>query len=497
MSPARARSARLAPLLVTLLALFALVLCSACEAILGLPASKDAPGDDAGDAGGDGATLEAAPPSDATCPADARDYYVTGDVPCAFPTITAALAAARQHPGFPRAIHVPAGTYTAPSETFPFDLRGGVSLVGASAAATRIVGAGPINRAIEGGGIGAAHLRGTLIVGDTAIASEIRNVTVSSNLPDKGAPGGVALDAFAILCDRGIAPTGATSTPGLVVDGVIVGRNYGVGIGVATSSSPKSGCTARVTSTTFQAGSWLGIQVGGCDGSASPARVALEVGDGTDKGKNAFENLGDYTSQYGGMYVADCVSALTVHGNDFIRGEAGIIFDQPADDGTVSVTGNHFFMQSSGGIRVKRGGTIAELSSNKFEQCDTAGVFLEDSAAHITRARSNVFVGNKRGIVVFRDTGLAGELDFGRPGDPGLNELRCNSDLNGGDGFDVGTFAPVVMKLYGNYWDHKPPTQLATEENGRDVAVRTDATIDVGDPRSATTPCPSTHTAGP
>jgi hypothetical protein len=472
------------------------LVCAACESILALPPSNDpVPGADGGDAA-------VAPAPDAAngadgdadaCPSAATDFYVKGGGACSFPTITAAVDAARRRAHYARTVHVPAGSYDAATERFPLDLRGGISLVGAGVDATTITGVGSMSHDAEGGGV-TGVFRATLVAGDTELTTEIRDIAVLSGL----ANGGVTNEVYGLLCDRGTASDadGPQPPPSLIVDRMSFGGPYGGAFKATTSTTPRSGCNARVTSTTFRKGSWVGAVVGGCDGAPiAPPRVAVEVGDGVDAHKNTFDGLGKGDGMGAGLYIGDCVASLTVRTNEFVRGEAGIAFDQPGQDGTLSILGNHFVGQSMGGVQMRRLNRLGEVSNNVFEQCRGAGIWVWSASAQIARARNNRFIGNSAGVR-FDTGGKGGSFDFGTSDDPGLNELRCNSDA-AKSGADVAVFAPGKLSFFGNLWDHAPPTAGSAFVDGLDLFAADGVTVDVGGAKPSTSACPASHVEGP
>src|SRR5262249_19880671 len=156
-------------------------------------------------------------------------FYVTSaGGACTFTTITAAIAAAVQSSAATRTIHVAPGTYGT-GETFPLDLRGGISLVGDGAHPTDtiIVGAAGLPHGVAGGSVGINPIV-TLAVGDVARESRVENVRILS--------GGDAHDAVGILCDRGTG--GTASPPNLIVDNVRIEPGYAADIQVGDSAVP-------------------------------------------------------------------------------------------------------------------------------------------------------------------------------------------------------------------------------------------------------------------
>jgi hypothetical protein len=426
---------------------------------------------------------------------------VNGTGACAFSTITAAAAAARASRAGSRTIHVAAGVYSDPAETFPIDLRGGISLEGEGAAKTSIVGVGQMKRVEGGGEPGAARV--TIRTGDPVVLAHIAKVGIFSNVP-ASAENKDDISLYGIFCDQGNAVAGSSTQPppNLVVDGVTVGAAYGAGIFVSNSTTPNSvGCNARITSTTFEATNLVGVRAGKCDKTTSSAEVALELGDGVNG--NTFNGVGsDNGWSYGAAWIEGCTARFVARGNQFNTGVGGIIIAPMIDipSGNFSITGNHFVGQAQGGIHISHAAAVQEISSNVFESCRVAGVWVENGGAQILKARDNVFAGNSRGLWI-EQYDIKGVFDFGTQGQPGRNEFRCNSDSSSPVGFDLGieaTASPgATLSFVGNHWDHTPPTSSSVASNGLDVFVTTNAVPDLGGAQPFTIACPNGGTAGP
>jgi hypothetical protein len=485
-----------------------------CGAILGADFGglHGAPIDAGVDAGLADARLPEVPrdgESDATSDADAAcvdptELYVGSAGPCVFPSITVAIAyahrlqAARETT---RTIHVGPGVYSAArGETFPLDLRDGISLVGDSPSTTVIEGVGPYDHGAEGGAFGAAPLMLTLLAGHATLPTRVANLRLASQAT-------AAQYVIGVFCDRGNAVgSGPPPGPSLVVDGLQIGSGYEVGVVVTSSEVPALGCNALITGSTFEAGSWVGVEVGGCAGPNKVAYSSAEIGQGDVAAhvSNTFDHVGKGDGSHEVLDLWSCVSSLSVRGNRFVEGEAAVMLG--SDDLHVTVEGNDFEHVAAGGI-VFQGPAIADsIANNRFVQLDVPAIWLQNAGAQILSARGNTFFSNQY-AVRFEPVGtFGGTFDFGTAASHGNNVFRCNANWPTGTwpstnvGYDVAQLAPAAnaVSLVGNAWDHAPPHASAQLANGQDVVLPPsgpaplvdDATID-------TDPCPPGDTAGP
>jgi hypothetical protein len=462
----------------------------ACSSILGLPNEAPDPSDagseaaaqtaiDAAD-GADAPTALDAGTKDSQAIADAADaascgsnptnFYVLGKVPCSFPTITEAVAAARKWPGTARTIHVPAGVFSDPQEKFPLDLRGGISLEGAGTPDTTIHGIGDFDHGIEGGGRPGAA-RATILTGDPTLPSHVSGLRILSGTNAVVGDSGNR-STYGVFCDRGNAVAAAATqpTPNLAIDKITVGASYGAGVVISNSSIPSSGCNARVTSSVFEATNWIGVAVGGCDSNAASSQMALELGHDATTG-NTFNNVGEDHGNYGAVWVDGCTASFVARNNKINRGSAGILIEPYADPaipaGKYLILENQFDSQASAGLRIDHSATIQEVSNNLFQGSDEGGIFVGYGAAQILKARGNTFLGNEFGVQIDSHGGLiTGKFDFGTTAEAGGNHFRCNAFKSGGGGNDVaivGATSGSLLSFDGNFWDHVPPTTSTTD----------------------------------
>src|SRR5262249_48892565 len=152
-----------------------------------------------------------------------------------------------------------------------------------------IKGLALLDHSSEGGALGVGPAaRTTIVAGATDAPSRIANVRIAST-------GGATDRVYGILCDRGnaVAPGRPQPPPNFVVDHVVFDNGFGSGLSAATSTTPKSGCNVRVTSSVFKgdsfAPSWVGVVAEACDPDPDRAFTALEIGDGNWDHRNTFQ----------------------------------------------------------------------------------------------------------------------------------------------------------------------------------------------------------------
>ncbi len=451
------------------------------------------------------------------------------------------MSAAQLSGAAARTIHVPAGTFTVPAETFPIDLRGGISLVGAGRA-TIVEGAGSTTFAAPQNVLGplsvAAQVQATLLVGDATKSSRLAALSIQP-------PAGQAIDGLeAIVCDRGNAGPSAPA-PNTLVSGVAI-AGFEVGVRVTTSGSgAQSGCNLDLGSSEVKNGSYGVVADGLADGTGAavqPVTVRLE--------NNTFLDIditgGGYPHVLNGAGLATCdaVTGVVVTGNRFAQdtmlGDWGIwaVRDGAYDTPGFDIENNEFGPLTNGGIWLWGNVTVDRLVNNRFHDISMAPAaengwlasgllvyadvgFQPGPFPLVRYARGNSFFANDVGVD-FRSAytalpGNAAGLDFGTAQDPGNNTFRCNSApavLAPAAGSDVRmefrTAVPVVaVPFEGNLWDHAPPSvstaSWTAAPPGTDVWL---AATDAGAPMGgsfdfangttvATPPCPPGRVAGP
>jgi hypothetical protein len=446
-------------------------------------------------------------------PSTARDFYVdhsaaTGS--CRFPTIAAALSAANAVPcNCARTIHLAPGTYsTATGESFPIELRGGVSIAGAGAASI-VTGTGAVNVSPPSNRMGAlssaSAIRATFLAGDVGATTSISSLSIVAPA------GGNSAGQEAIVCDRGNAATPAPA-PNTWISGVTL-RGFEAGVRVTWARPPQSssGCNALITSSTIRDGAYGVV----ADGRPALQPVSVRLGDSATDG-NMLLNF-DYSNQAfelggAGLVVCDAVTGVVVRGNTFAqetgaREDFGIwAFQTTYDQTGMDIEDNTFGpilnegIGLFGNVAVARfvHNTVQGVSMGTLPQYGWAGVGLSmgmfdiSGAPFIAYARGNTFVGNDIAVDFRSSTQPLSndptlQSDFGTASDPGGNEFRCNSvpanlaagGYPGGDvwmDLRVPTPSAVVVPFQGNVWDHAPPTLLfangtAPVPNGIDVMV--------------------------
>jgi hypothetical protein len=388
----------------------------------------------------------------------------TGSAACPLRTITAALDA----PGTPKVIHVARGTYDhALGERFPLVVRGAVSVVGAGAGETRIVGAGTLdNRAV--GGTLSDHTRdATMVVGDEVGPVRIADLGLG---PGPGHEGADNL-THGLVCDRGNlsrfdAPPPAAN---VVAERLEVGPGYLVDIVMGTQTRPRrSGCNFRLAGSRVRGGV-TGAMLVGCgttepDPVPVPVRLEAEGNIFSQQEPNALRSMNGM-----GIQVWDCVAELVVRKNFFEDLDNGVYVIRHSGtsrrDGApgpppMVIDDNSFRDVGAHGVWLDWGAELESLSGNTFSQVPAkwvssgAAVLLHaegGDAPAIRRARGNHFFKNRVAILV-QGEGPLPILDFGRPGDPGGNELVCN-----GAGLLVEQHGTRSWGFAGNAWDRAPP----------------------------------------
>ncbi|WP_394833400.1 protein kinase [Pendulispora rubella] len=429
--------------------------------------------------GGD--TVARPPPQIATVN-DVSDIYVdphaanggVGTKTSPLRTITAAISAASGLRAPARTIHVAEGRYSAATgETFPLVLRGGVSLSGAGAGATVIVGTGLVDTAGPGGTLyrGAVRAYATIVLGDETATTELRGISLQ--------PGeGMLAEHFGVVCDRGSVP--GSGSPNTFIEGVDFGPDFSVGLVASTITRPApSGCNARISGSTFHdlyTGIWaVGCGVGEHEGSSS---VSLEIGHDASPG-NLFARIHG-TKRDGGAIATWSCTSVRIEGNVVRESEIGIWMTrhavQPA--GYAAIRHNEFRDLSVMGLYMEGASSLDELTDNVFtgitsgsHPTPAAAVVLHAMVAkgfpRLRRARNNRIIENDTGVAVrskssWPSTNDGPMIDFGTSSDLGLNDFHCNARVSEGTGYDVIIDAPALAapqaSFVGNSWDHDPPT---------------------------------------
>ena len=436
---------------------------------------------------------------DNACDPDGRvvDFYVDPNADaggCVFPRITLALAAARMSTAPGRTIHVASGTYASSTgESFPLDLRGGISLVGADPSTTTLSGVGLVPQAPPHNALGSlaslSLVFASILVGDSAAATTISGLSMR--------PVGSSAGTEAILCDRGTAvlhpPAPNTTIRNVVIDG------FEIGVRATTSSDPPSGCNLLVTGGSRLQNGWFGAVADGLVGpdGLPQTYVSIQLGDGTESGGNTFRNFN--VSDTGtpmffngsGLATMTAVSGVSVRGNHFLQDSAGAgdigiwaLQDVPDAADALDIENNDFGPLTNSGITLQ-GYVTAQVIGNSFHDISmTPGYGFVAVGLNIlsqkrfgngfpvvTRVRSNTFFANDIGVTIDGLVALPNDStfhdDFGTAADPGRNTFRCNSAAPGleqdGRGGDVIVHVAVpqsslAIPFEGNVWDHAPPT---------------------------------------
>jgi hypothetical protein len=404
----------------------------------------------------------------------------TGSAACPQRTITEALAAEER----PLVVHIAAGRYDrALGERFPLVVRGGVTLAGAGADATHIIGTGAYEPPTRHGG-GTYAGGHTLVIGDPAGATALRGLSLEAG----GEP---EVGLYGVTCDSGnlAAPSRDPDLPAsTVLADVAVGPGYEVA--VLVSSSTTHACNLRLERARIH-GNLNGVFTAGCASASENAWAdpmpynRLEVVDST------FTRIHWGTGDGYGLVGGDCLAGLEVRGTRFEDGDSGLAVirhPRPAVAGRVVVEKSSFARQRRLGLALNRGAILDRLVDcffigNSAGPAATAAgravAILIDGGAQaelfpqVRLARGNTIFENDVGIELRGDGAARGTLDFGRADDPGRNLIRCNATIEGSavPGHDILVRTPMAadarLWFAGNVWDHAPPTSGA--DNGADV----------------------------
>jgi hypothetical protein len=414
-----------------------------------------------------------------------------------------ALAAASHAPN--KVVHVAAGLYRSPAESFPIKLRGGVTLEGAGAGVTILQGAGRAPSAPAGRMV-------TVEIGDAA-RNRVANVTLrppASVISPNDGVGYVGLQ-----CDGGnLASLTAASDPAQaplpnsLVDHVQIGPRYEVGVVVDNIGlEALGGCNLSLTSSVVT-GNVLGLFSNGC--GPSYLGNALMLGDGSAAGAVRFEGASNQAScadsasgltcedRGAGVLAQDCAYVVRVLGDEFSDDDYGVRLghhDLITPSPTLITVENSTFSQlHHAGVALDPEGSpststviLDRLVGNHIDSV-SASMWIDyavgvgiTGAGVIKQARDNVITNNDVGVwlvgAALAADGLTDRsvLDFGRADDPGNNVIACNAAVAGhyalGDVL-LSVGGPATLSLAGNIWDHAPPSRSADVNagpNGSDI----------------------------
>jgi hypothetical protein len=459
------------------------------------------------------------------CGETVLEYYVDARAPpggdgskeAPFRTISAAVEAHAHAPSQARKAYIAAGTYDgALGEIFPLVLRG-LSLEGAGADKTFIVGAGTFNHASEGGPK-REHYIVTIVVGDRVLPTNISRLSLRplQQVPARG--------YYGVFCDRGNA-TGEVASPAgqTHLDEISVGPGFETSVLVLTSTFPLvTGCNMLMTRSTVTGG-WHGVLAVGCDGSDTPGPVILEMGTDDPTSGNTVTWMQGQNGTGVGAIVDNCVVRASFQYNTIADCSIGISVggNTPIGSRPFQIKHNTFARMPNVGVRAA--GTsvfVEEISDNRFIDSTrvptsfqrAAGMHLSNT--NVGKVRRNVFVGNDVGARLDEGAELT---DFGRPGDPGGNVFFCNSGIDGWLGADVVVYyppvvarsfseadggpdagdadSPLLLPFAGNSWDHDPQ-RIATPDsptNGVEISLEQAPPLvfDLSGSSVVTTPCPA------
>jgi Protein of unknown function (DUF1565) len=471
------------------------------------------------------------------CGHSALNYYVDASAPpggdgspeAPFRTISAAVAAHVKAPGQARTAYVTAGTYDeALGETFPLVLRG-LSLQGAGADKTFIVGSGMFDHAGQGGPKNQQYMV-TMVVGDRFLPTKVARLSIRplSPVPARG--------YYGVFCDRGNA-TGEVASPAgqTHLDEVTIGAGFDTSLLVLPSTLPVpvTGCNMLMTRSTVTGG-WTGVFAVGCDGSDAPVPVLLEMGTDDPSSGNAVTWMQGQSGMGNGVVVNNCVARASFQYNTIADCSTGINLggSGPSPGSRPFLIKHNTFARMSNIGLYDWGSAIfvEEISDNRFLDTTRAAssferaVGLRIEQANVGKVRRNSFAGNDVGLRL--DAGTE-QTDLGRPGDPGENVFYCNSGIDGWLGADVvvsyppmspptsrpsrgangfrGSFvrdadggddagSPALLPFAGNAWDQAAPRALSLDFAPNGVEIGLDwappLVFDLSGSSLVTTPCP-------
>jgi hypothetical protein len=395
----------------------------------------------------------------------------TGSAGCPYATISDAVAAAASSSGVPAVIHVAAGTYDGTHERFPITLRRALTLDGAGPDQTIIEGFAAHDHSLDGGADVTTSALGVL-AGDENGAITIANLRIASGkspYPDT---------SIGLYCDRGNATADGQSEPepNLLIKNVQI-DDFSAGIMITNSFS--SACNFKMISSRLTNMIW-GVQSLGCRGMCQTNYpVAMQIGDGTDAGRNQFDHLLSGNDPLASSNVAvtawDGTSRLLVEDNVFSDCDNGVALITDNQNPIYSlIEGNRLQTIGSSGVYLSEHATIDSLANNIINDTHY-GLFVRENAL-VIKARSNQIIGNAMGVQI---EGTPRTMDFGSSSEPGKNVFACNSLSSANPGYDVlinfDSAAQTPLALAGNSWDHKPPSSTAGV-NGSDLVDTTPGT---------------------
>jgi predicted Ser/Thr protein kinase len=415
-----------------------------------------------------------------------------GSVACPFRTLSEALAI----PASARIVHVAAGRYDAAhGEKLPLIIRGATEVRGAGAEITTVSGFGYYDPRPERSAV--AHpLRVSLVIGDRHADVVLSGLSIESGQRE------IADGAAGILCMSGNldAFEGALPAANTRLDQVIVGGGYEYGLIVTGGTSPRlSGCNVSVTAGYFHHSN-IGIWQVGCGTTYGMAPTALDVTNSAFRQLHAKPGLVGLDVPAGvGIAVWDCARRVRVADSVFSDSDKGITVtrhrvsssdgERDPGDPPARFERNELAALRELGIRLGLAAR-AELVGNYFRG-NPAGLVIRAASneAPRVRARNNIFAGN---VIAVHVTGLDelprdSVIDFGRTGDPGGNQFRCNAARPDPVAATIAVQVRVAPRLsldfVGNGWDHVPPRirhRFQSSSRAEVVLAAGPALIDVG-----------------
>ncbi|MFV8755725.1 protein kinase domain-containing protein [Nannocystaceae bacterium ST9] len=444
----------------------------------------------------------------------------TGDADHPFPSISAALEAAERSSAVAKRIHVAAGIYDGSRETFPLELRHGVSLIGEGPELTMIVGSGRHDHVA--GGTATGSIQVAILVGDPLAPQTIRGISLR--------PADGDVEPWGIYCDRGNGfppPADDLDAPAnLILDQLAV-TDFDRSIIVGTSDRPApSGCAAVLTRSRVSARR-VGVFIAGAGfGSNSPNRVRARLGGPSASEGNQFigsrnpERIGlDRRAWPTAVQVLDQSTPVVIRHNTFSDNDVALEFNSFNPELVNEVDDNTFTAMSVAALSLAGNAHLRSLTNNYFadnvagpelarhpDARSACGEGFGSSAAlclvgygegglgpQIDRARGNTFAGNDVGIHIEGTPFVAErarQLDFGRTDDPGRNRFICNSTQTEPESVDLWlelAGGETTLAFFGNQWDHAPPgpSDLRVEPGG--------PLVDIAGADVHGMPCPTGH----
>jgi hypothetical protein len=404
-----------------------------------------------------------------------------GSAACPLGTISAGVELARTLLAPAKLVHIAEGRYSAPQETFPIVLIGGVTVVGAGVGKTVVEGfglSGLDDSAPREALLSAGNRLATFEIGDSS-ANGISSLTLQP--PSNVTSPEMAIGSAAVQCAGGnLRPLSVMSDPlqapppNTILADLQIGPNYEAGILVDNGQiQDRGGCNLEVRNTTVT-GNYLGLVVHG--GAALGLPTAITLGNATKPGNNFFANLQNPLDCRGSMSTMTCNN----------RG-GGLLVDDSAY--LIRVFGNALDTDDSGVWLGYQNGLHPTKTSIDIENNTFTGVKNDAFVANIVTAvdvfSGNTIVGANRGIHLAGKTVIKkarhnsitncygpgiliadlpathrDKMDFGTADDWGYNLIACNeNDLyvdERPDGMPDG-----LLSFVGNFWDRVPPSSFS------------------------------------